>query len=493
MENEQQKYFSVIDPPTWKATILPLSLLVGLFVTGLVTEIYLLSAFAFLAAFACLLLCLMRDKYLLILALIPLSQPIPLDLGAKSIGIFPEYILLPGLFVIYILDRVRSTNLRFEKTGLFFPAILFMITAFISTIYSGASVGLAKTISGFGVLYAFLLSLIIFLLVLRWLRSEEQVKQAIFVILCTSLIVSLLGICEYVIQSGRYGYNYRIVSSFATIFWKEGGGNSNTLGAYLAMTTLLGISCRKVFQGAQRRLVSFSIILSAVATVMTFSRSSIVALAAGVLVIGFFMEKRLLAWVIPVSALAVSYLLTIPRIANRLNSILTIVTDVRVIKFFSGLNPKMLNWKYIGFFGLGGYDIDVVAGANRLATWFFGIKMFLVHPIMGIGLRMYEYYTGEETTENFFLDIAVMTGIVGLLCAIWLVKRIWKMQSRIKWKSKKELTSLYLIGMKAVFIAVIVISLTGSVMFNLKLILQLWVFLAILWRLSTLGGNEKSA
>ena len=83
---------------------------------------------------------------------------------------------------------------------------------------------------------------------------------------------------------------------------------------------------------------------------------------------------------------------------------------------------------------------------NRIAIWKNAITIFKQHPIIGISyrnIREYAYdnirteYAGFESMHNFFFDILVSQGIVGVTILLMLI--VWVLWTLIKkYKSLSE-------------------------------------------------------
>jgi len=418
------------------------------------------------------------QKYLLSLcALIPFSQPLPLALGSKTIGFMPEYILLPVVGLFLLMEKVRKKDTGFLRTGLLVPYALFLFVAAVSLAITGSEMGFAKIIPGVGTLYILSIALIVFICLNEYVRSENQVSDITFVLLASSILVSLYGIIEYFINLSVK--HYRIRSFFVTLFWQEGGSNPNSLGTYLMIIILLGIGMRKAYQGKRKSIINISLLINFIALVLTGSRSSLIATLIGGFALGVRRDKRILLAAIPLIGGITYVISTIPRAWDRLTSVISIISDQKVINFFLRIDPNKLDWDRIGYFGLGGYNIDIIAGANRFATWVTGIKVFGDYPVLGVGFQMSKDYAGFETAENLWLDIGIMTGAIGLSLFLWWTSRVVKISRTNKEIQISSFTNSFSESYRIILLGIFITTLTGSVMLVLKLVILFWLLTSL--------------
>jgi len=419
-----------------------------------------------------------------LIAMIPLSQAIPIKFSGREIGIFPEYMLIPVIGFIVFLDLVQRKNLSRFKIDLFLPAFTFLAVAAISLIQAGFTFGFSKIIIGMGTLYVFILAMIMFFVIMEWYKDEVQAKRIVFALLLSSILISIIGIAQYFYLSQHEDRIVRIYSLFENILSKESSGNPNTFGTYLMMMVLLGIGLRNQFFGIKKKIVVVSILINIAAILLTASRSSLVGFLIGAFIIGVMLDRKILFGFIPIGIAILYFILAMPRMFERFISIFSILFDPKIYKLFSEIDIKSINWAYVDYYGIAGYKVDIVAGAIRFSTWIQGFSTFLKQPIIGIGLQMNYFYIGFPTSENFLLDIAVMTGLLGLAAVAWMILIIFKAVRTGMKQLATDFEKRYISTYFAILIGIMTISLTGSVMFTLKLILLFSILTGILFRIS---------
>ena len=415
------------------------------------------------------------------IALVPLTQPFLLGSRGDALALYPEYVVIPAVFVWIAFSSIRSGRVAFRRSGLVLPGLVFLVVAAASLAGAALDRGMASTSAGLATLYVHLLALLFFVTLIEWLRPERSLYRVFVWMFSASVVVSLLGLVEYMIADAPTGRLVRIGSTLGVVFSSENRGNPNALAAYVTIMSLMALSMMGSVRARVRVWLASGILLHILALLLTRSRSGLVALLVGVLWLVLRGRRQMLWWLLPAAVVGITVAAQIPRMFERYASILAVVSSQDLIRFFLTIDPKSIDWKYLGYFGAGGFDIDALAGANRFAAWVLGIRTFLEHPFLGIGLQMNLAYTGFSTSENYFLDIAVMTGILGLLPVVWWGARVWRtmrLAGRLE-MGKDERAFIH--GFEAVMIAVAIIGLTGSILFSLKIMLTLLTLVAMLW------------
>lgn len=425
------------------------------------------------------------DLRLMALAMIPLTQPLVLGRGTGALALYPEYVVIPVAFLIVVADRVRNGRITFQKSGLVLPAILFLFVAAISLVHAIMQEGFGAATKGIATLYVHVMAFLFLVMALELYGPRYSVRKIFYWMFAASLVVSLLGVAEYLALGGLPGKTFRAGSTMGIVFAQENRGNPNVLAAYVVMMSLMALAMMSNAGTKVRLYLSGGVLLHLVALMLTGSRSGAVALVGGVVWLALQGRRRLLFWIIPAAAIGITIAANIPRMFQRYTSILSIVTSGDLIKFFLRVDPKSLDWNTIGYFGMGGFDIDTLAGANRFAAWVLGIRTFFDHPILGIGFQMNLQYTGFSTSENYFLDIAVMTGLLGFgLFMVWIARVYSMTRKALRGKLDKD-EKAFVQGFSAVCLAMAVISLTGSVFLTLKLMLIFLTWTALLWHVAS--------
>lgn len=85
------------------------------------------------------------------------------------------------------------------------------------------------------------------------------------------------------------------------------------------------------------------------------------------------------------------------------------------------------------------YNPDEVYGFERIYYYATALRLFLTHPVLGVGAGNYQFFDrsleGEAAggiAHNQFLTVAAETGLTGLLMFLWLVLALFKIRRRLR-------------------------------------------------------------
>jgi putative inorganic carbon (HCO3(-)) transporter len=193
-----------------------------------------------------------------------------------------------------------------------------------------------------------------------------------------------------------------------------------TLTNYLTfggMFTLLGLFLAPLVgreEGWRRYFLTAASVLTLLAAALSYSRSAILAIVVGlgVLVLLLYRSRGWRMLILPALLLVV---------------ILAVQPDV--LYRFARENPRSSERRTL-------FD----QGQKRLDIWYTGLKMYLAHPILGVGqdnfLQLYENFAPPGDTERYagahndLLMSAATKGTLGLIAyiLIWvaLVRQLWR-------------------------------------------------------------------
>jgi len=134
-----------------------------------------------------------------------------------------------------------------------------------------------------------------------------------------------------------------------------------------------------------------------IALILTFSRSGLLALGISGLILGIFVERKILLAMLVVGFLAIS---TSPRLAERIG------------EFGKSLDS------------LGGESVQVLdpTAQLRFESWWEGGRIFAENPVLGVGFGGYKFaqnFAAEDShsatgSDASILNVAAETGIFGL-------------------------------------------------------------------------------
>ncbi len=390
---------------------------------GLMRDVPAAAALVVLPAAAAGLLFLLANPLAWVLIFIALSllvPPLPLNVDGTELPAHPAVLVfVAGLFVGW----ARLREWRIERNSLSFASFAYLAVLLLSVplafFYSGAAVGAQSALRWLLVSMGFV--------VLAWTAwgpgaygRQEGVPgghQLASVLLHVALVAGLLSSAFAVLD---FFYQFPPTVRFAVQYVHLPDGphrraqgvfyDASALGNFCAMMlTLIVALDRRARQRLRvsRWLLWLPVPSLVLALVLSFSRASIVNLAAGMLVLAWLRRRSLVSVRAAVAGLALAAAAGLsvgflaPEMAARYGQRL----EFTVAQFFS--------------------DPNVVL-SMRLDAWRF-LGNFLVenpqHLLLGIGYKSLpytDYFPQPIVADNMYLSLLVETGVPGLLALLLL-------------------------------------------------------------------------
>ena len=285
--------------------------------------------------------------------------------------------------------------------------------------------------------------------------------------LALALVVALLGIIEYLVFAP-----YRIGSIFGSIF-RGIKGNSNALGAYLAIFALISLNfslnCRK----GKKNLWILAFLVFVLGLIFTFSRSSWLGFTMGSLFLIWRSNKRILVFWI-VLALLISPIWLPEKVIHRMSTIGEAAFNKYLIHKFLNIDYRLIQSQAIERYGVYGYNMEVVSAALRYSAWKDGLDIFRRFPLFGSGYRLNKYFGRMMTAENLYLDILATTGILGFLAFLWIGYKLIGLPKLILKKTEDPFHKILASSYWSILILLAIVGLTGSIFFDPKLLGSFW-------------------
>jgi O-antigen ligase len=154
-------------------------------------------------------------------------------------------------------------------------------------------------------------------------------------------------------------------------------------------------------------LISVLFLFCLVAVVLTFSRETWLLAVCGLLLVSA-------AWV-----------------RSRVKSALAVVTIAIVVVAILSSGVIGLAYRF--------YNPDEVYGFERIYYYATALRLFVTHPVLGVGAGNYQFFDrsleGEAAggiAHNQFLTIAAETGLAGLTMFLWLVRALFKLRKQLR-------------------------------------------------------------
>ncbi len=244
----------------------------------------------------------------------------------------------------------------------------------------------------------------------QYIRTRQQIWTLV-VILCLAAITQAgYGYAQAFFNLGPASFirdsSLRVFSTF---------GQPNPYAGYLNMTLMITLALSLLGGNwTTRFLAAITTAILAGVEFLTQSKGGWLALTVSTLfivVVGFPHFRKLMA-VVGIACLALVETFLSGKVPARLYQSLLIKLGVVDISFTS---PSPDNY----------------ANSERVAHWYAGIRMFLDHPFLGVGIGNYEsayppYAPGIFViplghAHNYFINIAAEAGLFGLLAFIFFI------------------------------------------------------------------------
>ena len=329
-------------------------------------------------------------------------------LGVPVTGFHLSFVLLCVALASHIFLQKRRT---FPPLEIQAPLMLFLGCMAVSLTYSPNQP--EATISFFRIAF-----LALFLYITQILIDSRRVLN----LTIASLGIVLTGasvLAVFQIISERFYLPASVVSSVGANMPRASGTyhNPNIFGTFLAVGILFmaGIFLVPKLRWWKRLLLLLAIGLGATALVITFSRGNWVALFVGVVVLLFLAGKLRYLFYVAVSFCAA----------------------ILIVKNYVPFAAYIFE-RFYSIFSLF-VEFGADSRASSTARVYFaiaGFKMFLAHPLLGVGWRAFPVVFEDYKPEGFphwlptreshtlFATIIAELGLVGLLAAAWVAWRI---------------------------------------------------------------------
>lgn len=296
-------------------------------------------------------------------------------------------VFIYGLFVFWLIKRLRVTDYKLRVTKVFIPIILIVIGVSLATIFSTnlrASAGIWK---GW-----FVDPLLFFVVVITTIKNFKQIKGVLYSLFLSGIVVSIISLI-YLIQ-GKLDPFGRLQAFY---------NSPNYLAMYLALALLIGAGF--LFQ----KMAKLKIIPK------TFILLPIVCLLLSV-----FFTNSFGAWLGIIAAVCFGVVFYLYK-SGRKQFALTILYLVLLIIVF------------LGYYALIQKESSFDA---RIVIWQKAWEIFKANPILGIGPGTFGNYFpsypewGVPQPHSIFLAFLLQTGILGFVGFVWLLA--WFFRTGIK-------------------------------------------------------------
>jgi O-antigen ligase len=332
-------------------------------------------------------------------------------------------------------------GLMYEKRKLRFPAPFWWAVAMVSWACLGAFFALSPAVAWDAVTVR-LKIMIAFFVILNVLRSEKQIRLYLLIVVAAFMIYPARGALL------NYVHGYRL---FGRIIWNNTYANPNDLGAVALLVTgaALSIASVKTEVRAVRWGTAVSVATMIVVMLLTQSRGVFLGLSfgLGVPILQRMLRRPMFAIYVFIAA-SIGLALLPSSLWVRLSG-MTKLTSVATIAQADPEGSAAERW-----------------GIQKTA-W----RIFVDHPIMGVGLGCYEranaQYSpdiGYRDTHDTYLNLAAELGLPGLIMWIGLVMSVLAKCQRGPHREQRpeDASSIQPFWMQRVVLGFLVLAIFGS-------------------------------
>jgi O-antigen ligase len=231
-------------------------------------------------------------------------------------------------------------------------------------------------------------------------------------------------------------------------------GNPNELGAYLGSFWILPwLASRSLTnQPWAKFFFKGSLFIGIICTTFTLSRASFLTLAATFLIFFFFKSKRIFILGICCLFLTIIFYQTVlPQfMVARINETFEVHDEIRQ-------ESIVLQRDSVG---------------SRLIFWTAGFKMFLAHPLSGVGFQQFPYWlpyyakelgvSSMRPAHSMYIKILAEQGIFGFLLFFWMLYRAFRMGLQLNNNNKDPFIQDLYIASSVILIGLMVAMFFGD-------------------------------
>jgi len=364
-----------------------------------------------------------------------LAINLPLNTGTE-VSLNAAAVMVPALFAVWLLNRMRDHNIRLVQSRVNLPLILFLLSGILSILIGNATWSPSVPKSNNFIIVQFAQwAMWAFSAIAFWLagNSVKSVTWLRRLTICYIAVAGVLAILRVLPNGFDLLYNHVTFAVDRAPFW-------------LLLTALI------VGQLFFNRNIS------------RWQRIALLAIMVAVLMYSFGEEQERMAnWVSVVTVIGVLIWLRFPRVR--------LVTIVAVLL----LTVSGVLFQAIYTFAGGDAKWDE-SGGSRLALIGSVVELSMRNPITGLGPAAYRAY-GKTTSlqygqafyasawlssHNNYVDIFSQTGILGLGLFFWFMVQVFLLGIRLRKRYPDGFTGGYVHGMIAGWVGVMVIMAIGD-------------------------------
>ncbi len=340
----------------------------------------------------------------------------------------------------------------FLRTSLNKPIAFYIIASLISTLF-GALMGRVNLKTGLLFVFKYFEYMIIYFMVVNHLHDKRQIRNFLWALLFTCIVVSFIGIAQ--IPGGD-----RVSAPF------EGEiGEPNTFGGYLVFMMAIAIGLFLTTNSLRDKLIYGGIsVIAFIPFLFTQSRSSYLAFFPMLFAFVWLSEKRKL---IIIFLLFMAILL--PLIAPQK------VSDRITFTFSQRPQPGQIQ--------IGGVRLDTSTSA-RFRAWQGALKDTIRHPILGFGV------TGYSFVDAQYPRVLAETGIIGMISFLLLMWAIFRQGNMVLGSTSDVFHKGLSMGFIAGFLGLLAHAIGANTFIIVRIMEPFWFLLGMVVMIPELESEQ---
>ena len=450
--------FQIGAPPATLILILIGALVVGYLLT-MISAFHGFLVTILLLVFICTFIWPEAGLYLVIFSMLLSPEIIAGDISGRGIlgrGLtlrLEDFVLISIGLSWFARTAVDKTTGLFRKTPLNQPIAAYILICFLATLW-GKLTGHVQGKAGFFFVLKYFEYMIVFFMVVNYVKTPEQAKRLLFCLFLTCFIVSIYGLMQ--IPSGA-----RVSAPF-----EGASGEPNTFGGYLVFMGAVALALLDHLRDIRIRVgLVLLIVVLLISLVYTQSRTSYFALIPAYLTFSLMSGRRFYL----VAGLMVVLMLSpflLPRTAKQ-----------RIASTFTQREHQ-------GQIMVGKIRLDTSTSA-RLRSWKAGLQDWQKRPLLGYGVTGYGFMDAQ------YPRILVETGIVGMLAFAWIIFTLFRVGSSAWRNSKDDLLQSLSVGLIAGLAGLLVHAFAANTFIIVRIMEPFWCLVGIVVALSAMADESR--
>jgi O-antigen ligase len=436
------------------------ALMVGYLLT-MISAIHSFVLIVLLLVFVCTFVWPEAGLYVVIFSMLLSPEIIATDIGGKGTlgrGLtlrLEDFLLLFIGLSWFARTAVDKTVGLFRKTPLNQAIAAYILACFLATLWGKFS-GHVQGKAGFFFVLKYFEYMIVFFMVVNFVKTPDQAKRLLFCLFLTCFIVSIYGLIQ--IPGGG-----RVSAPF------EGEvGEPNTFGGYLVFMGALAVALIDHMKDMRLRLgLAVLLVVLLLSLLYTQSRASYLAVIPTYFMLSLLSKRRFYLIAGLIAALALSPLI-IPRVAKE-----------RMAETFT--QPETT-----GQIVVGKLRLDTSASA-RIVGYKEALSAWRKNPILGYGV------TGHHFMDAQYPRILVETGIVGMLAFAWLIYALFNAGLSTWRYAQNDLLRGLSVGLIAGLVGLLVHAIGANTFIIVRIMEPFWCLTGIVVALSAMDEENRHA